>query len=411
MCATDATAMYIDKSKDTEPNPAGAPSPAGITPVAVPYLAGREWQYLKECLDTNWVSSAGPFVDRFEAGMAERTGTEHAVAVSSGTAALHTALMVAGVKPEDEVITSDFTFIAPANAIRHAGAWPVFIDAQIDTWQMDPELVSKFLSEGCMAKGKKLINRLSGRRVSAIIPVHVLGHPVDMDPLLELAEKYGLIIIEDAAESLGATYDSRPVGSMGRIGCFSFNGNKLITSGGGGMLVTDDHELARHARHITSQAKMPAADFRHDQVGYNYRLTNIQAALGLAQLEQVDEFLAAKRAIAAVYTLALGDVPGIRIMPRAPWARSSWWLYTILVDPKKYGRTNLELMDLLKAQGIITQPRWQPLHLTEAHKDAQAIVRGVSLDLHSKALSLPCSVNLDMDKVHRIAKLIRKFAK
>ncbi len=410
MCATNAIATSIDHG-NREPNPAGAPAPEGIIPVAVPCFRGREWEYLKQCLDTNWVSSAGPFVERFEQVMAEYTGTAHAVAVSSGTAALHTALMVAGIKPDDEVLVSDFTFIAPANAIRHAGAWPVFIDASADTWQMDPDLVYRFLSENCVRQGNRTINRQTGRTVSAIIPVHILGHPVDMDPIMDLAAQYDLIIIEDAAESLGATYGSRQVGSMGKFGCFSFNGNKLITSGGGGMLVTDDLHLARKARHITSQAKMAALDFRHDEVGYNYRLTNIQAALGLAQLEQVDEFLAAKRAIAAVYTLALGDVPGISTMPRAPWADSTWWLYTILVDPKKYGHTNLQLMQMLKAEGISTQARWQPLHETEAHKGAQAVVNGVSKDLHLRALTLPCSVNLKTEQAYRISKLIRKFAK
>ncbi len=411
MYETDATATSIENTHVAEPNPAGAPSPLGTIPVAVPFMAGNEWEYLKQCLDTNWVSSAGPFVDRFERLMAERTDTKYAVAVSSGTAALHTALMVTGIEPQDEVLVSDFTFIAPANAVRHSNAWPLFIDADPGTWQMDPELVSEFLSKDCTRRGKTLVNRLTGRRVRAIIPVHILGHPVDMDPIIDLANEFDLIVIEDAAESLGATYDSKPVGSMGDMGCFSFNGNKLITSGGGGMIVTNDKELATKARHLTSQAKMPSADFRHDRVGYNYRLTNIQAALGVAQLEQIDEFLEAKRSIAELYSLALKDTPGISPMPASTWANPSWWLYTILVDHLQFGSTNLQLMEALKAEGIITQPRWLPLHATEAHRGSQAVLDGVSDDLHSRALTLPCSVDLAHDQVHRIAGLIKKFAK
>lgn len=411
MCATNATAIYIEADRNAEPNPAGAPAPEGVIPVAVPCVRGKEWKYLKECLDTNWISSAGPFVDRFEHLMASISNTKYAVAVSSGTAALHTALMVAGIEADDEVLVSDFTFIAPANAIRHAGAWPVFIDAQIDTWQMDPELVESFLKKGCFKKGNTLINRSSGRRVKAILPVHVLGHPVDMNPILDLAKRYDLIVIEDAAESLGATYDSKPVGSLGHMGCFSFNGNKLVTSGGGGMIVTCDPDLAQRAKHLTTQAKMPVADFRHDRVGYNYRLTNIQAALGLAQLEQLDDFLSEKRSIAATYNHALSNVPGIGIMPQAKWASSTWWLYTILVDPEKYGRTNIELMDLLRKNGIASQPRWLPLHKTAAHSGSQVISNKVAEHLHHQALSLPCSVGLDPEKANTIAKLIRGFVR
>ena len=218
--------------------------PSESIPLCVPAIGGNEWAYLKECLDTTFVSSVGPFVDRFEREVAARVGTRFGVATASGTAALHTALMVAGVKPEDEVLVSTLTFIAPANAVRYAGAWPVFIDAEPEYWQMDPEKVKTFLERDCVWKQGALLNKATGRRVRALLPVHVLGHPVDMDPMLELARKYNLLVIEDATECLGAAYKGRATGHLGDIACFSFNGNKIITTGGGGMIVTDREDWA-----------------------------------------------------------------------------------------------------------------------------------------------------------------------
>jgi perosamine synthetase len=381
-----------------------------MLPVAVPVLKGREGAYLKECLDTNWISSGGPFVERFEREVAARTGAAYAVATASGTAALHTALMACGVQAEDEVLVSAFTFVAPANAIRHAGAWPVFVDAEPNTWQMDPQLVARFLAHDCTVRAGRLTNRRTGRQVRALLPVHVLGHPCDMDPLVSLANQYGLILIEDAAESLGAAYRGLPLGGFGRSGCYSFNGNKLVTSGGGGMLVTNDAALASAARHLTTQAKLPTADFDHDRVGYNYRLTNLQAALGVAQMEQLDAFVTAKRTIAATYDLALAEVAGITPMPEAPWARSTFWLYTVLVDPERYGRDNRALSASLLAEGIASQPRWRPLYQTGAHRGSQALVSGVAENLHQRALSLPCSVDLTADQIRTVAACIRANA-
>src|SRR3972149_6950111 len=223
--------------KDLAP---GALPPDGFIPLSVPQLVGNEWKYVKECLDTNWVSSVGSFVDRFEQTMASYIGCRKAVATVNGTAALHVALQVAGVQADDEVLVSDLTFIAPVNAIRYLGAWPVFIDAAADYWQMDPQKVRDFLDKQCLWKDGQLRNKSTGRRVSAVLPVHILGHPVDMDPIVELARKYQLKIIEDATECLGAKYKGRMVGSHGDISCFSYNGNKIITTGGGGMIVTDN---------------------------------------------------------------------------------------------------------------------------------------------------------------------------
>src|SRR5579862_6352196 len=250
------------------------PSKEGFTPLSVPEIRGNEWKYVKECLDTGWVSSVGSFVDRFEQDVAKFVGARFGVAAVNGTAALHTALLVAGVCPDDEVLVSTLTFIAPANAIRYAGAWPVFVDAEPEYWQMDPERVVQFIKEKCAWNGRELRNRSTGRRLKAIMPVHILGHPVDMEPLLNLARQYDLVVIGDATESLGAAYRGQKVGRLGDIACFSFNGNKLITTGGGGMMVTDNEAWADRARYLTTQAKDDAIEYTHHTIGFNYRLTN-----------------------------------------------------------------------------------------------------------------------------------------
>jgi perosamine synthetase len=228
---------------------------AKFIPLCVPHISGNEWEYVKDCLDTGWVSSVGSYVTRFEKMTADYVGTQHAVAAVSGTAALHTALLVAGVKPDDEVIVSNLSFIAPANAIRYCGASPVFVDVDPDYWQMDHRIVAEFLKTKCSVSQGVLVNKETGRRVRAVLPVHILGHPVDIDPILELAREYNLPVIEDATESLGAVYKDRKVGRLGDIACFSFNGNKLITTGGGGMIVTDNDEWAARAKYLTTQAK------------------------------------------------------------------------------------------------------------------------------------------------------------
>ena len=248
-------------------------------PLSTPNIEGNEWIYIKECLDTNWVSSVGAFVERFEESMTKRANTDFAVSTVNGTAALHTALMIAGVGDGDEVLIPTLTFVAPANAICYTGAKPVFIDVDSRYWQMDTEKTIDFLDNECAFDGKKLVNRGSGRVVKAIIPVHALGHPVDLDPIIEAAKKYNLLVIEDASESLGATYKDKPLGGIGDIGCFSFNGNKIITTGGGGMLVTSNKAWAEKARYLTTQAKDDEIEYIHDEIGYNYRLTNIQAAM------------------------------------------------------------------------------------------------------------------------------------
>jgi perosamine synthetase len=376
----------------------------------VPEIGGNEWRYVKECLDTGWVSSVGSYVDRFEGDLARAVGTRFAVATTSGTAALHTALLVAGVERDDEVLVSSLTFIAPANAIRYVGARPVFIDAEPASWQMDPQRAVDFLERGCDWRDGALYNRVTGRRVRAVIPVHILGHPVEMTPLLETARKLGLAVIEDATESLGARYRGTQAGHLGDVACFSFNGNKLLTTGGGGMLVTDNESWARRARHLTTQAKDDPIEYVHGEIGFNYRLTNVQAAMGVAQLERLEEFLDRKRAIAGRYAEALGSVPGVTLMPEAPWAASAWWMYTVLIDEARYGRDSRALLKALEADGIQTRPLWQPLHRSGAHAGAFHAGCPVAERLNREALSLPCSVGLSEADQHRVCERVAAIA-
>jgi perosamine synthetase len=387
----------------------GALDQASI-PLSIPEIRGNEWKYVKECLDTGWVSSAGPFVERFEHDLASYVGSEHGVAAVNGTAALHIALLVAGVQPNDEVLVSTLSFIAPANAIRYVGAWPIFIDAEPEYWQMDAQKVAAFLNEECRWSNNALRNQKTGRRVKAILPVHILGHPVDMDPILEVARRYELPVIEDATESLGAKYKERMVGQLGEIACFSFNGNKIITTGGGGMLVTDNHEWARKARYLTTQAKDDPVEYIHQEIGYNYRLTNIQAAIGCAQMEQLDDHVAARRRIAATYNYRLKDLSGITPMREAPWAQSIYWLYTILVDEADGSKGSRRLMHHLAARGIQARPLWQPLHLSPAHAGSQSYQCQVVEQVNRTALSLPSSSEMSSEQQQQVINAIEEFA-
>jgi perosamine synthetase len=378
-----------------------APAAAPI-PLCEPEIRGNEWAYVKECLDTGWVSSVGAFVDRFERALAERAGVPHAVAAVNGTAALHTALLVAGVRPGDEVLVSTLTFIAPANAVRYIGAWPVFVDADPEYWQMDVAKAREFLERCRRERDGTVVNVETGRAVRAIIPVHVLGHPVDMAPLMELAREFGLMVIEDATESLGAAYRDTNVGAIGDLACFSFNGNKLITTGGGGMIVTRNEAWARKARYLTTQAKDDPLEYVHGAIGYNYRLTNVQAAMGVAQMEVLDEYLAAKRRIAERYETAFRDIPGITLMREAPWARSAWWMYTILVDEAEFGIDSRALLRALAERRIQTRPLWEPIHRSAAHRGSPATNCSVAERLNRMALSLPCSVGLTAEAQDRV---------
>jgi perosamine synthetase len=292
------------------------------------------------------------------------------------------------------VVVSTLTFIAPANAVRYAGAWPVFIDAEPRFFQIDPAALTDFLENGCIWDGRILRNRRSGRRVRAILPVHILGHPADLDPILSVAEQYSLPVIEDATEGLGARYRGKSLGSFGRAACFSFNGNKIITTGGGGMLVTDDAAWAARARYLTTQAKDNPIEYVHNTVGFNYRLTNVLAAMGCAQMEKLDAFVTAKRQIAARYQEAFASLPGITVPREAEWAFSTYWMFTALVDEDLAGISSRELLRELDRHRIQARPLWQPMHRSPAHDAKASPASPHAEELHRQAISLPCSVGL-----------------
>jgi perosamine synthetase len=384
--------------------------PRGTIPLSEPELAGNEWEYVKECLDSGWVSSAGPFVDRFERMVADYAGAAHGVAIVNGTAALHTALLVAGVEPDDEVLVSTLTFIAPVNTIRYVGAWPVLIDAEPAHWQMDRQRLTDFLDKECRWHDRELRNKTTGRRVRAILPVHILGHPCDMESILEAARKYDLTVIEDATESLGAEYQGRKVGHLADIGCFSFNGNKIITTGGGGMIVTDNPAWAAKAKYLSTQAKDDPVEYVHNQIGYNYRLTNIQAALGCAQMEQLDQVLEKKRQIAARYNEVFQQVPGLSFMHEARWARSNFWMYAVLIDQAIYGADSRATMRRLASEAIQARPLWQPMHQSPACQRYQVLGGEIADTLHRNALTLPCSAGLTFDDQSRVLNAIQAAA-
>ncbi|AIE86645.1 DegT/DnrJ/EryC1/StrS family protein [Fimbriimonas ginsengisoli Gsoil 348] len=374
-------------------------------PLSVPELRGNEWLYLKECLDTGWVSSAGPFVERFERQIAAAVGAAHAVAVVNGSAALQIALQVAGVKPGDLVLCSDITFIASANAIRYANAEPVLIDCEPDYWQIDVNLVRRYLSEECERRDGQVFERARQRRVSAIMPVHILGHAVDLAPIQAIAAEYGLPVVEDAAEALGTVYRGRRIGSHGtRATCFSFNGNKILTTGGGGAIVTDDPAVAARAKYLTTQAKDDPVEYIHSEIGYNYRMPNMLAAFGCAQLEMLDSYVEKKREIAARYAEALGGVKGLSVMPTPPYGESTYWLYTIKIDAEGFGEDWRGVLRRLTELNIQTRPLWEPMHMSKVHRDCRFVGSTISENLYRSCLSLPCSVGLspsDQDRVIR----------
>jgi perosamine synthetase len=365
-----------------------------MIPLSVPHLAGREWELVKECLATGWVSSVGSYVVGFEQSLARCVGARHGVATSSGTAALHIALLVAGVQPNDEVLVPALTFIAPVNAVRYVSAWPVFIDAEPEYAQMDVHTVEFFLREKCHTRNGVLRNRTTDRRIAALLPVHVLGHPVDMAPLSDLAKEFDLPVVEDATESLGSLYRGRMTGSLGDIACFSFNGNKIITTGGGGMIVTNNRAWADRAKYLTTQAKDDPIEYIHHEIGYNYRLTNLQAALGCAQLEQLDSFVVSRQSLLRRYRETLDQIPGLRMIREASWATTNAWLSTLLVDETIYGQSSRQLMRRLYKAGIESRPLWQPIHLSPAYKGSVHVPCPVAERLYIQALSLPSSSSL-----------------
>ena len=388
----------------------GAPASRDEIALASPSIGAREHELVEESVRSGWLAY-GPFVDELEGALSSRLGVAHAVALSSGTAALHLALLVAGVGRDDEVITSALSFVAPANAIRYVGAVPVFIDAETEFLQIDVDLLRAFLENECEETSGGLRNRATGRRVAALLPVHILGHPADLDAIRVLSAEYGLPVVEDAAEGLGATLRGRPVGSLGDMACLSFNGNKILTSAGGGALVTDDPALAGRVRYLATQAKDDPLEYVHGAVGFNYRMSNLHAALGCAQLERLDEFVECKRRIARRYATDLADVPGLTFPTEATWAHSTFWMYTILVRPDAFGMDRHELLRYLAAEGIQARPLWQPLTRSPAHTESVAAACPVADALHAEGLSIPCSTSLTDHEQTRVVEAIARAAR
>ena len=362
-----------------------------------PHLSARERELLLDALDSNWIAPLGPHVDAFEREFAETLGVSQAVALSSGTAALHLALLVAGVRAGDTVLTSTLTFAATANAIRYVGAEPVFIDSEPATWNLDPQL----LEEELLSASSR------GRLPKAVLVVDVCGQCADWDAIRTLCRRYDITAIEDAAESLGATYRGRPAGTLADVGCFSFNGNKIITTSGGGMLISENPDWAERVRHLASQARDPAPHYEHSQIGYNYRLSNLLAAVGRGQLEVLDNRVAKRRANYDFYRHALADVPGIAFMPEAPFGRATRWLTCLLIEPDRFGVTPAKVCAAMAAVGIEARPMWKPMHQQPAH--ASCRVRGgqVADEIFSRGLCLPSGSNLSERQLQRVVDAFR----
>lgn len=366
-------------------------------PLHQPRFAGREWDYLKECIDSSFVSSVGSFVTRFEQQMAEIAGTRHAVAVINGTAALHVALLLAGVGSGDEVLAPALTFVATANAISYCGAVPHFVDSSPVTLGVDAAPLGAYLGEIAERRGGATINRRTGRVIRALVPMHTFGHPVDMEPLLELAAEWGLSVIEDATESLGSRYKGRPTGCWSRLAAFSFNGNKIVTTGGGGAITTDDAALAQRAKHLTTTAKLPHPwAFVHDAVGFNYRMPNLNAALGCAQLEQLPEFLAKKRRLAERYRSALADVPGVSFVAEPPFARSNYWLNALLLD-EEHADARDELLLHCEEAGLVCRPAWTLMHRLAMYRGCPRMELPVAESVERRLVNLPSGAGLVPD--------------
>ncbi|EWY42511.1 aminotransferase DegT [Skermanella stibiiresistens SB22] len=367
---------------------------SGSIPLHEPCFQGNEWRYVKDCIDTGWVSSVGSYVDRFERELAARCGASFAVATANGTVGLHLALHALGVRAGDLVVCPAISFVATANAIVHCGAEPVFCDVDETALALDGATVSAFLKTECQGHGATLRHRASGRRVAAMVAVHVFGHPADMDALLAIGAEHGLPVVEDAAEALGSSYRGRPCGSLGDVAMLSFNGNKTLTTGGGGALLTDDADLARRLKHLGTTARIPHGwEYDHDEVGYNYRMPNLNAALGCAQLESLDGFVARKRHLATLYEEVLADVRGAAFLREPDHARSNYWLNGVLFDTQALARDFLERAN---ASGIQTRPCWRPL--PELRMFAAAPVAGagfpVARDRATRLVNLPSGPGL-----------------
>ena len=362
-----------------------------MIPVFAPWLSENVRRYVLDCVDSGWISSLGQYVGRFEKEFARFCEASHGVATSNGTTALHLALATLGIGPGDEVLVPDLTFVATANVVRYAGATPVLVDADPSTWGLDP------------ADARRRVTP----RTRAIIPVHVYGHPVDLDPVLALAAEHGLDVVEDAAEAHGARYKGRRVGALGRLGAFSFYGNKIITTGEGGMLVTNEPALAERARFLRDHAMDPQRRYYHPEVGYNYRMTNIQAAIGCAQLEQAEAILARRKEIATTYEAGLAGIPGLVGPPSLPWAENVYWMYSVLIEPA-FGRDRDGVREGLRARDIDSRPFFVPVHEMPPYRTAEPFP--VASRLARTGINLPSGTGLEPAEIGAVCRALRELA-
>jgi perosamine synthetase len=364
-----------------------------------PFFEGNEWTYVKECIDTRWVSSVGKYVDSFEEKLAEFTGVKRAIAVSNGTSAIHICLKLVGVEQNDEVLIPALTFIATANAVCYCGAVPHFVDSEINTLGLDAKKLYQYLSELADVRNGQCFNKKTGRRIKAVVPMHTFGHPVDLDALVAVCEKFKLELIEDAAESMGSYYKGKHTGNWGKVSAVSFNGNKVITTGGGGAILTNDLELGKIAKHLTTQAKLPHKwDFSHDMVGYNYRMPNINAALGCAQLEQLPEFLARKRTLAGRYMESFSVLPGMKIFSEPSFAKSNYWLNVLLLDDD-YKQYRDAILEATNSNGIMTRPAWILMHKLPMFTSCPHMDLTVAENIVERLINIPSSVNLGTNEL------------
>jgi pyridoxal phosphate-dependent aminotransferase EpsN len=364
--------------------------------LSTPHMSDRELEFVKEAFDTNWIAPVGPHVDAFEQEFCQVTKASYAAALSSGTAALHLALRLLEVGYGDEVFCSTLTFAASANPITYVGAKPVFIDSDRISWNMDPGLLEEALDKRARI----------GKLPKAVILVHLYGQSADIDPILEACNQYEVPLIEDAAEALGATYKGKTPGTLGRIGIYSFNGNKIITTSGGGMLVSDDKELVAKARFLATQARDPAPHYQHSEIGYNYRLSNVLAGIGRGQLQVLHERVAQRRRNFEIYAATLGQLPGVELMPEADFGTSTRWLTCLTIDPEKFGTDREQIRLTLAEQQIETRPVWKPLHLQPVFADCEMIGGTVAEDLFARGLCLPSGSNLSNQDLERVIQAI-----
>ena len=365
-----------------------------------PHMSGLERGYVDEAFATNWVAPLGPNVDAFEREFCAAVGSPHAAALSSGTAALHLALQLIGVRAGDVVLVPSLTFIASASPVRYLGAEPVFIDSQPESWNMDPALVEQALEE---------LSR-EGRRVSAAIVVHLYGQSADLDPILASCKRWGVPVVEDAAEALGASYKGKAPGTLGEVGIYSFNGNKIITTSGGGMLVSPNEELVAHARKLATQAREPAPHYEHAEIGYNYRLSNICAGIGRGQLRVLEDRVNARRRVFDYYKETIGNEPGIELMPEAPWGRHTRWLSTLTVDAKAFGAGPVEIREALEKVNIEARPVWKPLHMQPVFAGCRTYGGEVAERLFTNGLCLPSSSHLTTEQLERVVDVVLETA-